>query len=479
MTKQPATPASTALLPLECVYADAFPELALPWEAQRPLHPEITVLNDPLARELGLDPAALRSEAGVRALLGNDLAPGAKPVAQVYAGHQFGSYSARLGDGRALLLGELRMQGGTLVDIHLKGSGPTPFARGGDGFAALGPMLREYLVSEAMHALGIPTTRALAVITTGRRIARDGDLVPAAVLVRVAASHLRVGTFQYARATGDTGLLERLTRFALERHAPDRAAASLPALELLDHVVTRQASLVAQWTLAGFVHGVMNTDNMTISGETIDYGPCAFLDNYDPAAVFSSIDRQGRYAFGAQPTVAAWNLTRFAEALLPLVALEARATGETNGVGRTNGRDDAGESETSEGAVAAAREVLARFGPAYDAEWIAGMRTKLGLPGTVLDDEVVQRGTALLEAWQRERTDYTLAMREANAANPLYIARNALLEEALTQATSGDLTMFEEMLEAVARPALARAGFGRFAVAPEAGARPFVSYCGT
>ena len=455
-------------LPLESAYADAFPELGVPWEPIRPEQPQLTILNEPLARELGLDPAALQSEAGVRALLGNELAPGAKPVAQVYAGHQFGTYSARLGDGRALLLGELRAPDGTLHDVHLKGSGPTPFARGGDGFAALGPMLREYLVSEAMHALGIPTTRALAVITTGRRISRDGDLVPGAVLVRVAASHLRVGTFQSVRATGDTGLLARLTGFALERHAPDRVASDQPALDLLDHVVSRQAALIAQWTLAGFVHGVMNTDNMTISGETIDYGPCAFLDRYDPAAVFSSIDRQGRYAFGAQPSVGLWNLTRFAEALLPLVEVEA---------GADPGASPEARLETG---IAAVREVLARFGPAYDAAWTAGMRGKLGLAGAgVSDEEVVQRASELLSRLEFERADYTVAMRGLSQANPLYIPRNLQLDEALVAATDGDLSPFVQLLEAVTAPFQERPGFERIAEPPGPGSRKFTSYCGT
>ena len=464
MTNSPGIP-----LPLESAFADAFPELGVPWESIRPQNPELIALNEPLARELGLDPEVLRSEAGVRALLGNDLSDGAKPVAQVYAGHQFGTYSARLGDGRALLLGELRAPSGDAVDVHLKGSGPTPFSRGGDGFAALGPMLREYLVSEAMHALGIPTTRALAVIATGRRIERDGDLVPGAVLVRVAASHLRVGTFQYARAIGDTGLLARLVRFALERHAPDRAASDQPALELLGHAVESQAALVAQWTLAGFVHGVLNTDNMAISGETIDYGPCAFLDRYDPAAVFSSIDRQGRYAFGAQPSVALWNLTCFAEALLPIVEGE---------LGLPEVQAD--EGARLEPAIAAVREVLARYGPAYDAAWTAGMRGKLGLEVLeVSDAEVVRRATETLTRLEYDRGDYTRAMRELNAANPLYIPRNALLDEALAAATEGDLAPFELLLTAVMDPVRERVELARLAEPPAANAPRFVSYCGT
>ncbi|MBP1327211.1 uncharacterized protein YdiU (UPF0061 family) [Leucobacter exalbidus] len=469
-------------LPLGSAFADAFPELGEPWAAIVPEHPELVVLNEPLARELGLDPAQLRTPAGVRALLGNDLASTARPVAQVYAGHQFGHYSPRLGDGRALLLGELHTPSGTVYDVHLKGSGPTPFSRGGDGYAALGPMLREYLVSEAMHARGVPTTRALAVISTGRSIARDGELVPAAVLVRIATSHLRVGTFQYAFATGDTELLRRLTDFALARHAPGRPYASAqqsPALELLDHVVHRQAELMAQWTLAGFVHGVMNTDNMTISGETIDYGPCAFLDGYDPAAVFSSIDHQGRYAFGAQPGIALWNLTRLAEALLPIVMVEQdEPCSESPGTAGPGEAPQDADADAQELAIAAVREVLARYGPAYDAAWTQGMRAQLGMPDAT-DEVVVETATVLLGALERDRLDYTTAMREANPANPLYIPRNAQLDAALAAATHGDLAPFHRMLEAVLHPAQARAEFVDLAEGPDPRSRGHVTYCGT
>ncbi|QZY51974.1 protein adenylyltransferase SelO [Leucobacter tenebrionis] len=360
----PAAPRERSLGggPLESVelgssFADRIPELALPWKAMRPEHPAILALNEPLARELGIDPGSLRGERGVRWLLGNELSEGSRPVAQVYSGHQFGAYSPRLGDGRALLLGEIVDAAGTMRDLHLKGSGRTPFARGGDGFAAVGPMLREYLMGEAMHALGIPTTRALTVVATGQRVMRDDSLdpLPGAVLARVASSHLRVGTFQYARSLGDIELLRRLADFAIERHYPELAAREHPYLALLEAVIDAQARLVASWMLVGFVHGVMNTDNMTISGETIDYGPCAFMDAYDPATVFSSIDHRGRYAYGAQPAVAGWNLTRFAEAVLPLLS------------------DDPGEAERL------ALGALQRFGGAYDEAWTAGMRRKLGL----------------------------------------------------------------------------------------------------
>jgi uncharacterized protein YdiU (UPF0061 family) len=250
--------------------------------------------------------------------VGNHVPEGATPVAQAYAGHQFGGYSPLLGDGRALLLGEVADRSGRIRDVHLKGSGRTPFARAGDGRAVVGPMLREYLVSEAMHALGIPTTRSLAVVATGRQVRRDG-MLPGAVLARVAGSHLRVGSFQYARATENTGLLRRLADHAIARHYPGAAEAENPYLELFRSVVSAQASLVARWMLVGFVHGVMNTDNMTISGETIDYGPCAFMDAFNPGAVYSSIDVSGRYAYANQPVLAEWNLARLAEAMLPLI----------------------------------------------------------------------------------------------------------------------------------------------------------------
>ena len=301
----------------------------------------------------------------MRLLVGNLVPAGATPVAQAYAGHQFGGFVPRLGDGRALLLGELADTDGRPRDLHLKGSGRTPFARGGDGLAAVGPMLREYVVSEAMHALGIPTTRSLAVVATGRQVRRE-TLLPGAVLARVASSHLRVGSFQYARATDDVDLLRRLADHAISRHHPGAADAERPYLALFDAVVSAQASLVARWMLVGFVHGVMNTDNMTISGETIDYGPCAFLDAFDPATVYSSIDEGGRYAYGNQPVVAEWDLARLAESLLPLL------------------HDD------QEQAVALAVESLGAFRVQYAAAWSAGMRAKLGLPDG-LDEAVTSR----------------------------------------------------------------------------------------
>jgi len=283
--------------------------------------PRLIRLNVELARNLGLDPDALASERGVEILAGNRVAEGAEPLAQAYAGHQFGSFVPQLGDGRAILLGEVTARDGARYDIQLKGSGPTPFSRRGDGRAALGPVLREYIVSEAMAALGVPTTRALAAVTTGEQVLRETAL-PGAVLTRVAASHLRVGTFEYFVVRGDTEGIRMLADYVIARHYPEAALAKQPYRALLDGVIARQVHLVAQWMLIGFVHGVMNTDNTSISGETIDYGPCAFMEAYDPATVFSSIDHNGRYAYGNQPAAAHWNLTRLAEALLPVLEQE-------------------------------------------------------------------------------------------------------------------------------------------------------------
>ncbi|HEX5812382.1 MAG TPA: YdiU family protein, partial [Pseudonocardia sp.] len=437
------------LIELDASYARAVPRLSVPWTAASAPDPHLLVLNEGLAAELGVDAAALREPAGVELLVGQGLPDGVATVAQAYAGHQFGMYSPRLGDGRALLLGEVVDAKGRRRDLHLKGSGRTPFARGGDGKAAVGPMLREYLVGEAMHGLGIPTTRALSLVATGEQVQRERAL-PGAVLCRVAASHLRVGTFQYAAASGDRESLRALADHAIARHHPEAADAAQPYLELYRRVIGAQAELVARWMLVGFVHGVMNTDNMTISGETIDYGPCAFLDAYDPATVFSSIDDQGRYAYGNQAAAAQWNLARLGEALLPLIG------------------DD------SEAAVAAATEALTGFADAFTRHWAAGMAAKLGLPAP--DQELVndllelmraQRvdftgffralsaGTARtlfaepepFDAWAARRDALLPADRAAVAAamdrvNPVYIPRNHRVEEALTAATKGDLGPF-------------------------------------
>ena len=463
-----------------------------PWRAEPVADPTLVVLNEPLADELGLDAEALRSSRGVAILAGNASPDGVTTVAQAYAGHQFGGYSPRLGDGRALLLGEVVDPGGSRRDLHLKGSGRTPFARGGDGRAALGPMLREYVMGEAMHALGVPTSRMLAVVATGEVIQREvnGRVidVPGAVLTRVASSHLRVGTFQFAAATGDLDLLRTLVDHAIVRHAPDAIAADNPPLALFDHVVEVQASLVARWMEVGFVHGVMNTDNMTISGETIDYGPCAFIEAYDPATVFSSIDHGGRYAYGNQPAIATWNLARLAEALLPLI-----------------------DDDTDRG-IELATEALQTFPDRFRAAWSSAMRSKLGLPHEdPAGDELV---TALLALMQEHGADYTATLRslgsvargdatlrsgdafdgwverwrprvvssadEIDARNPAYIPRNHLVEEALDAATLGDLQPFERLLAAVVDPYDEQPGAHRFArPAPADFTAGYRTFCGT
>ena len=477
---------------LDSSFARELPELAISWQAEEAPDPRLLVLNEPLAEDLGLDPGSLREPDGVRLLVGNRVPPGASPVAQAYAGHQFGGYSPRLGDGRALLLGELVDAGGGLRDLHLKGSGRTPFARGGDGLAAVGPMLREYVVSEAMHALGIPTTRSLAVVSTGRPVHRE-SVLPGAVLARVASSHLRVGSFQYARATGDVDLLRRLADHAIARHHAGAADADHPYLALFEAVTAAQASLVARWMLVGFVHGVMNTDNMTISGETIDYGPCAFMEAFDPATVYSSIDTGGRYAYGNQPLVAEWNLARLAEALLPLL------------------HDD------QEQAVALAVEFLGGFRRQYSAAWSAGIRTKLGLSADLDDAVVSPLVEELLTLLQQSRVDHTSYFRALGAAargdaeaarglfldlaaydawaerwrglgpdadlmdrvNPVYLPRNHLVEEALAAGTAGDLGPLERLLAAVTAPFDERPGLERYAAPapPDFGA--YRTFCGT
>ena len=473
-------------------FASELPELSLPWRAAEVADPRLLVLNEPLATDLGLDTDWLRTEEGVRLLVGNLLPGDATPVAQAYAGHQFGGYSPRLGDGRALLLGEIVGTDGRLHDLHLKGSGRTPFSRGGDGLAVVGPMLREYVISEAMHALGIPTTRSLAVAATGRDVHRE-SVLPGAVLARVASSHLRVGSFQYVAATGDTGLLRRLTDHAIARHHPGAAGADRPALALFDAVVAAQASLVAQWMLVGFIHGVMNTDNMTISGETIDYGPCAFMEAFDPATVYSSIDTGGRYAYGNQPVAAEWNLARLAEALLPLI------------------------DDDQPRAVELAVQSLGAFGRQYSEAWSAGMRSKLGLPDG-LDQEVASMLVReLITLLQSNPVDYTSLFRHlATAArgdseparglfldlaafddwlqrwqalapdpdamdrvNPVYIPRNHLVEEALGAATDGDLEPLGRLLDAVASPFDPRPGFERYAEGAPVDFGAYRTFCGT
>ncbi|MGV0109471.1 protein adenylyltransferase SelO [Arthrobacter sp. CP30] len=473
-------------------FAQELPEMAAAWQADPTPGPRLLALNEGLAAELGLDAAFLRSPDGLALLTGTAVPEGATPVAQAYSGHQFGSFNPRLGDGRALLLGELTDHTGALRDIHLKGSGRTPFARGGDGLAVVGPMLREYIVSEAMHALGVPTTRSLAVVATGRDVRRE-TMLPGALLTRVASSHLRVGSFQYAAASGNQDLLRRLADHAIGRHHPSAADAVNPPLALFEHVVSAQARLVAQWMLAGFIHGVMNTDNMTISGETIDYGPCAFMDVFDYATVYSSIDHAGRYAYANQPLIAEWNLARLAEALLPLIG------------------------EDQEEAVTTAVAALEAFRPQYGAAWLAGMRAKLGLPDGVPDDVASPLANDALSLLQENHVDYTSFFRglssvvrgdprpardrvldvaafdawaerwlalgpdagAMDAVNPVYIPRNHLVEEALEAATAGDLGPLDRLVDVVRRPFEERPGLERYAAGPPEDFGRYTTYCGT
>jgi serine/tyrosine/threonine adenylyltransferase len=478
-------------------YVRELTDLYLAWQATRAAAPRLLVLNEQLAEELGVDADALRETDGVDVLVGNAVPDGASPVAQAYAGHQFGGFVPRLGDGRALLLGEVLDVHGHRRDLHLKGSGRTPFARGGDGLAPLGPMLREYVMGEAMHALGIPTTRALAVVATGDDVARE-TMLPGAVLARVAASHIRVGTFQYAAVQGGPTLVRRLADYAIARHHPGAAGAANPYLAFFESVVDAQASLIARWMLVGFIHGVMNTDNMTISGETIDYGPCAFMDSYDPATVFSSIDEGARYAYGNQPRIAQWNLARLGETLLPLIDDDADA------------------------AIAAATGVLRSFSERYDRYWSDGMHAKLGLAevrpedGALTDDLL-----ALLHAQEVDFTSFFRALSSAvlgssasarslfaeptafdawsdrwrarlspvadphatakamDLVNPVYIPRNHQVEAALAAATAGDQAPLHRLLEVLARPFDERPGLELYAAPAPPGPGTYRTFCGT
>ncbi len=452
--------------------------------------PGLAVINENLAVSLGLNPESLRQPDQAALFTGNLLPPDANPIAQAYAGHQFGHFTT-LGDGRAILLGEQLTPDGRRFDIQLKGSGRTAFSRGGDGLAALGPMLREYLISEAMHALGIPTTRSLAVATTGESVFRNDEL-PGAVLTRVAASHIRVGTFQWAAAHEDHAALRALADHTRRRHFPDLAEAS--HLDFFHAVMERQAALVAKWLQVGFVHGVMNTDNMALSGETIDYGPCAFLDRYDPATVFSSIDHQGRYAYSAQPPIARWNLARLAEAMIPLL------------------------HEDGKRAVELANEALHQFEGIFQSHWLDGMRGKLGILNSEPDDlAFTQR---LLDWMQESKQDFTgtfstlssaasleapafpdpvfsdwhtawqarLArqaegpaeiLRRMKSANPRVIPRNHKVEEALSAATlHADFAPFHKLLAAITRPFDEPEG-DKFTTPPPPGSPRYQTFCGT
>jgi len=484
-------------LPFEHTYA------ALParcWQRVDPTPvaaPRRLALNLRLAEQLGIADA-VQGEDATAMFAGNRVPAGARPLAMAYAGHQFGHFVPQLGDGRAILLGELRDRGGALRDLQLKGAGPTAFSRNGDGRAAIGPVLREYLVSEAMQALGVPTTRSLAAVATGEMVMRDGP-VPGAVLARVAASHVRVGTFQFFAARGDLEAVRLLVDHVVERHYPTLARAERPALALLEAVTARQAELVARWMHVGFVHGVMNTDNTTISGETIDYGPCAFLDEYHPDKVFSSIDRHGRYAFGNQAAVMRWNLARLAECLLPLVDADAEI------------------------ALPMASAAIDGFTGLFQRAWLDGMRRKLGLATGEIEDEALCQD--LLAAMQAAEADYTLTFRglalaadgtepegplalpkspgfEAwlarwrerlardgqsaqdrsaamRSANPAVIPRNHLVQASLLAAEQGDLTPFESLLRAIRDPFADGPGVLPYMQAPERSERVLQTFCGT
>ena len=462
--------------------------------------PRLIRVNAPLAHELGIDPNWLDSADGVAALSGNYLPEGADPLAMAYAGHQFGHFVPQLGDGRAILLGEVQAHDGTRYDIHLKGSGRTPFSRNGDGRAALGPVLREYIVSEAMHALGIPTTRTLAAVTTGEYILREQGPLPGAVLARVSGSHVRVGTFQYFAAGGDVEGVRILADYVIDRLYPKAMLTANPALALLESVIARTAELIARWQCVGFIHGVMNTDNTSIAGETIDYGPCAFMDSYSPATVFSSIDHHGRYAYDQQPRIAWWNLTRFAETLLPLL----------------------GEGEER---AAAAQKALDTYPTLFEAAYAECLRAKFGFTQSRDEDlrsiqdffglmaearadftltfrhlcdsaegndatlRTLFKDQAALEAWLgnwrgRLAAEQTISPQQRKiamrAVNPAYIPRNHRVEAVIAAAyQTGDFAPFEELLDVLSTPYMDRPEFARYADPPSADEIVRQTFCGT
>jgi uncharacterized protein YdiU (UPF0061 family) len=474
-------------IPFDNSYARDLEGMYLPWQGAKASDPALVWLNEGLADDLGLDADTLRSPEGLAMLTGSAMPEGAEPLAMAYAGHQFGGFSPQLGDGRALLIGEVIDRAGQRRDIHLKGSGKTPFSRGGDGKAALGPVLREVLIGEAMQGLGIATTRALAATTTGDAVWRDGAALPGAVLARVASSHLRVGTFQFFYARQEIARLRTLADYAIARHYPDLVGKSDRYLGLLHGVIARQMALVARWMGVGFIHGVMNTDNMTISGETIDYGPCAFLDAHDPATVYSSIDHQGRYAYGNQPLLARWNLARLGESLLPLMA------------------DDPNE------ALPAVRDAIEGAEALYASERRSVFGAKLGVAGA--DDALIDGFLNLLTA---QGVDFTLSFRRLadaargddaelcalapdprldawltgwrprldpgaapamDRANPVYIARNHRVEEALAAAGAGDLAPMHRLLRVFADPFTRVDGFED--LEGPGTAREYRTFCGT
>ena len=448
--------------------------------------PVLKVLNTALAQSLGLDPVALTNSHNLNLLAGNTFLPEQPAIAQAYAGHQFGHFT-QLGDGRALLLGELETPEGKLVDIQLKGSGPTPYARRGDGRAALGPMLREYLISEAMQGLGIPTTRSLAVVATGEPVYRD-TAQPGAILTRIAASHMRVGTFEFA-ATQGVEELKALADYAIDRHYPQARSEANPYLAFLKAVIDRQAALIARWMQVGFVHGVMNTDNMSIAGETIDYGPCAFMDRYDPATVFSSIDRQGRYAYGNQPRIAQWNLSRLAEALLSILnedeatALELAqsAIGDYPGLYQSYWHtalcQKVGINNPDRNAIRLAGEMLEIMWE-YQADFTVTFSQLT--TGTLTDERYadwLSRWQALIEI---QPGGLTAAQQIMQQANPVIIPRNHLVQAALDAAEEkGSFTRFEELVAALKNPYDPALANTVYAQPPAGSAAPYVTYCGT
>jgi serine/tyrosine/threonine adenylyltransferase len=495
-----AVPEVEPEIPFDNTYArlpDTFYERVTPLKVAAP---ELLRLNDALAQRLRIDPAFLKSPQGVLVLSGNAVAQGSEPIALAYAGHQFGNFVPQLGDGRAVLLGEVLNAEGKRYDLQLKGSGPTRFSRRGDGRAALGPVIREYIVSEAMAALGIPTTRSLAAVWTGETVRRERFL-PGGVLTRVASSHLRVGTFQYFAVRGDVASLRILADYAIARHYPAARDAPDPYLAFFDAVAGRLAALTARWMHVGFIHGVLNTDNTSIAGETIDYGPCAFMDAYHPAKVFSSIDQFGRYAFAKQPAIISWNLARFAETLLPLIA-------------------DGGDK-----AIKAANASLARFAELYQHAYLAGLRPKLGLSLALDADE--QLGNDLLTCMAENKADFTLTFRvlseAANdqsrdadvrslfakpaafdewagrwrermerestspqerralmrAVNPLFIPRNHRIEAAIQEAEAGRFERFHELVDVLARPYEDQLAYAAYARPPEPGEEVLETFCGT
>jgi uncharacterized protein YdiU (UPF0061 family) len=461
--------------------------------------PRLIKFNEALASELGLDVDVLKQNAAA-IFSGNELLPGSRPIAMAYAGHQFGNFVPQLGDGRAILLGEVKDQNGRRRDIQLKGPGPTPFSRRGDGRAALGPVLREYIVSEAMHALGIPTTRALAAVTTGEPVYRE-EVLPGAIFTRVAASHIRVGTFQFFAARGDTESVRALADHVIARHYPEIRDRANPYLALLEAVSERQASLIARWLHVGFIHGVMNTDNMTVSGETIDFGPCAFMDAYDPATVFSSIDRNGRYAYANQPAIGQWNLARLGETLIPLI------------------------DPSVDTAIELANVIIKAYGGRFQTYWLAGMRAKIGLANEEDGDlELIQ---SLLAAMQQQGADFTLTFRRLAAlaadedvtdfaaafndpqaaapwlerwrerlardpqtpaarsaamrkVNPAFIPRNHRIEQAIQAAVEDDdFSLFEALLKVLAAPYEDQPAFAPYAEPPLPAERVLQTFCGT